>query len=387
MSGGCELARELEQRVETGRDEHAGPVTASRQRVLGQRGKETRPGKRRLATPRAADDAGTSRAGDGRDELRDEALSAEVPAGIFALETQQALVRTGADEGATLERVVRTSIQHAVGDPPPRAHERDLRRLRDVDRRQQLCRLFMVERFAERRVRTTRAVTALFDDRGDDGVVRRRTPDRDEHAHDVLRRDRRELARSERRLVHEDRRFHLAQLTAGLETQLFDEYLPRVLICSKCVGLSTGAVQREHELTPEALAVRIACDECFELRQQLDVPTQRELRLDAVFGGSEARLLETGDLEARPRLVRQVGDRRLAPERERNSEQHRGAGHTALGPERARRRNEALEPEEVDVLGIDGEDVARWLRQQHRRLRARAAFRLEDLAQVRDVDL
>ena len=208
-----------------------------------------------------------------------------------------------------------------------------------------------------------------------------------EHTGDLVGSDRRGLGRRERGLLDQDRRFHLSQLTARFETELVDEHLSGGLVRGERVRLPTGAIQGEHELAPQAFPVGVARDEGFELGEQLDVAAKGQVRVDAVFDCTRARFLEPRDLETRPRLVGEVRERGFAPEPERLPEHDGCAGDASVGRERAGDRDERVEAQEVDLLGVDGEQVAGWLRQQHRRLGAGAAIGLERLAQVRDVHL
>jgi hypothetical protein len=256
-----------------------------------------------------------------------------------------------------------------------------------LERRGQPTRLFVIDRASERFLCPTRGDTPFLHDGFDNLAVRLRTIDGAEHTGDLVGTDRRGFGRRERGLLDQDRGFHLSQLTARFETELVDQHLAGGLVRGERVRLPTSAIQREHQLAPQALPVRVARNEGFELREQLDVAAEGKVRVDAVFDCTRARFLQPRDLEARPRLVGEVRERRLAPQRERLPEHGGCAGDASAGRDRAGDRDERVEAEEVDLLGVDGEQVAGRLRQQHRRLGARSAIRLERLAQVRDVHL
>jgi hypothetical protein len=57
--------------------------------------------------------------------------------------------------------------------------------------------------------------------------------------------------------------------------------------------------------------------EPFELGRQLTVPSELELRLDPLLDGFEPQPFQPGDLGRREGLVRELGERRSAPELER----------------------------------------------------------------------
>ena len=61
--------------------------------------------------------------------------------------------------------------------------------------------------------------------------------------------------------------------------------------------------------------------ERLELTDELGVPTEREIGLDPLFEGGDARFLEARDLALREGVEAEVGECRSAPERER-LEQH-----------------------------------------------------------------
>ena len=251
----------------------------------------------------------------------------------------------------------------------------------------QPTRPLVIERPPQRFGRAPRRVATRLDNGVDDRVVGCCTVNGNQHAHDVLGLDRRGRCLREGGLVHQDRSFHLAQLTARLQTELLDQRLASSLIRRERVRLATSAIQRKHELTSKTLTVRVARHERLQLGEQLHVPTERELDVDPVFERPRPCLLEPRHLEARPGFVGQIRQRRLPPARERLAEEHGRAGDAPLGPQRASEADQPLEPEEVDLLGIDGEQVTGRLGQQHRRLGTRAAIGLQHLTQVRHVHL
>ena len=90
--------------------------------------------------------------------------------------------------------------------------------------------------------------------------------------------------------------------------------------------------------------MRVLADQQLELADELGTRAKREIRLDPLLQGFDAKLLEPCDLGLRPGLVGELGQRLSSPERERLP-QH---------PVRLRRggsprvRDELLEPEQVE---------------------------------------
>src|SRR5215216_3405260 len=64
-------------------------------------------------------------------------------------------------------------------------------------------------------------------------------------------------------------------------------------------------------------------DECLELSHQLPVSTELEVSGDPLLEPREAEVVEPPDLVLRERVVREVGEGRPAPERERLPQQRR----------------------------------------------------------------
>src|SRR4051812_30338448 len=75
-------------------------------------------------------------------------------------------------------------------------------------------------------------------------------------------------------------------------------------------------------------------DERLQLADHVDVPTEREIRVDPLDQRGQVKLLEPADLVARECVVGEVGERRSAPERKRFAQQLRRAPRVAgsLGP-------------------------------------------------------
>src|SRR5215213_7181089 len=85
------------------------------------------------------------------------------------------------------------------------------------------------------------------------------------------------------------------------------------------------------------------------------MPARGEVALHGELGGLELELLQPADDRCGERLVRDVGERRSAPQRERLT---RGVGEPASVVRAARLGQEALEPRRVDGVRIDAQLVA-----------------------------
>ena len=128
----------------------------------------------------------------------------------------------------------------------------------------------------------------------------------------------------ERRVLGEDRPLQLAQALARLDAELLDERVAGVLVGLQRVGLAVAAVEREHLLGPQALAVGVLGDQRVELADHLRVATEREPRLHQLLGDRDPQLLQPLALAVGERRVPEVRERRPAPLRERVLQRRRG---------------------------------------------------------------
>ena len=167
-----------------------------------------------------------------------------------------------------------------------------------------------------------------------------------------LRRELRGRRSGQRVVLAQHRRVELSQLRAGLHADLIDERRPRVPVRIERIRLAPGAIEREHQLRVQALTQRLAGDQRLELADELAMPSVGQIQVDHRFGGSEPELLQAPDRGRGERLVRDVGQRRSAPERERLA---RGA----LG-------DQTLEAARVDLVGRDPQLVAAAARNDRR---------------------
>ena len=140
----------------------------------------------------------------------------------------------------------------------------------------------------------------------------------------------------------------------GLEPELVHEKATAAPVHLERVGLSSGAIQGEHELSAQALAQRVLLDEDLELGDDALVAAERELRLDAFLACGQAQLGEPPRFALDERVVREIGQRRALPERQRLLEKLYGPRRVALLP---RLVEEHLEAVRVELLRLDPQPV------------------------------
>ena len=183
----------------------------------------------------------------------------------------------------------------------------------------------------------------------------------------------------ELRVLAQDRALESLQLGPRLEAELVREPPAALAIGLERIGLPSGAIEREHQLPPEAFARGVLFDQRFELGHQRRVTAQGQLGIDAVLEGGQPEILEPACLGAGERFVGDVGQGLTSPESESLLQPLRGAAGVAGGEPLPPLDREALESVGVDAVGLGLERVP--VSARHERLRA------EDLAEPRDVDL
>ena len=100
------------------------------------------------------------------------------------------------------------------------------------------------------------------------------------------------------RILQEDRPLELLELDARLQPELVIQEPPCLPIDLEPFGLAAAAVEREHELCAEALAVRVLGSERVQLGHERKLPAKRELCVDPLLDGGEPKLLESFRLDA-----------------------------------------------------------------------------------------
>ena len=160
----------------------------------------------------------------------------------------------------------------------------------------------------------------------------------------------------ERGVLVEDPPLELLQLRRGLEAELLRQIRACLLVRAECFRLTARAVEREHVLRPEALVGGELLAQHVQLRDQLRVVPERELRLDPCLDSTEAQLLQAPRLELQREAARHVGVRMAPPERERSAEQLRCLDGIGLH-ECGRMLDRPLELDRVHLHGIGCEPI------------------------------
>jgi hypothetical protein len=152
----------------------------------------------------------------------------------------------------------------------------------------------------------------------------------------------------DRRLVIQDCTLEPLQCLARLDPELLDERLPRRLIDLECFDLTTGAVEREHQLAAQSFLQRVLRDEYLQLGDQRFVTAELQVGLDTLGQRRHPELVQPLDVCARELFVGEVGERWPVPERERRAQGRRRARGIACG-ERAPRVGNGL----VEAVGVE----------------------------------
>jgi len=153
--------------------------------------------------------------------------------------------------------------------------------------------------------------------------MQQQSPDDADGAHASVPRRRLVGARGRRdqRIVAENRLLELPELGAWLDAELLDQLGPSRSIRLQRVGLTARAIEGEHQLGSQPLAERVACDDASQLGDDLFVPAQREVRIEAVGEGAQVKLVEALGFETECRRKPDVTEGRPAPEGERLGEE------------------------------------------------------------------
>lgn len=127
------------------------------------------------------------------------------------------------------------------------------------------------------------------------------------------------------RIVRQDRLLQTLQRPAGFDPELLHECASRLLVHLERLGLAARAVEGKHQLATQTLLQRMLRNQCLELANQVGVAAEHEIRVDALAQRAKVKLVEPADLVAGERLVGEVDERRSSPQRERLTQQKRGA--------------------------------------------------------------
>ncbi|HET7044980.1 MAG TPA: hypothetical protein VFI37_09040 [Gaiellaceae bacterium] len=145
-------------------------------------------------------------------------------------------------------------------------------------------------------------------------------------------------------------RLKLAQPGRRLEAELLDEEPASLRVHCERIRLASRAVEREHQVLAQALPHRALRDQSLEIGDERHVVACGKLRLEPLLERREAQLLEPHDLALREALVRDVLERRPAPECECVPERCGRLPRPPLAAQPPPLRARGVEAVEVDLL-------------------------------------
>ncbi len=149
----------------------------------------------------------------------------------------------------------------------------------------------------------------------------------------------------------------LPERRARLEPELGHQRLAPEPIGREGVGLAAAAMEREHQLRPEALAQRMLGDEPLELGDRAQ--PLLELGVHQVLQRRHAQLLEPRDVGLRERVERAIRQRGPAPQRQDPPQRGGRFARPAGGQGATCVIHPRLEHRSVERTGSDAEHVAR----------------------------
>ena len=127
-------------------------------------------------------------------------------------------------------------------------------------------------------------------------------------------------------------------------------------------------------------------DQTLELGYDADMVSLRELAFQPILERSQSHLLEPGRVRAGKRLVDEIAEGRTAPQAERLAEAA-GRGSRICGQRHARIANQPLEPDQVELVTAQSQEIARGSRDEKLIGVGAGAVWLQRPAQRAQVDL
>jgi hypothetical protein len=121
------------------------------------------------------------------------------------------------------------------------------------------------------------------------------------------------------------------------------------------VGLTSAAVQCQHQLAREALPQRVRRRQGVQVADQFGVQSKLEFGVDPRLQRGQAQLLQAGCLDPAQRLGVGVAQRRPAPQPQRLAQPGRGLGRVAGAARLLGRLHQALEAVQVQAFWLDAE--------------------------------
>ena len=163
---------------------------------------------------------------------------------------------------------------------------------------------------------------------------------------------------AERVGVSKDVLVELAQRLGGLDAELLHESRAGGVEGRQRVGLSSAAIQREHLQLDEALLEGMRDDQRFQLPQQLAVPAQLQVELDALDDRGQSLLLQPRALGGEQRVRADSPERLAAPDTERVLDPLPGDARLAVGTRPTRSVERLLPAVEIALSRLQLQQVA-----------------------------
>jgi hypothetical protein len=160
--------------------------------------------------------------------------------------------------------------------------------------------------------------------------------------------------------VVEDLSLESLEIGTRLEPELVGETTAPRLVGRESLGLSPGAIQREHEQAERTLTERMLTDDELDLGYELGIPPEGEIRLDPLLVRHRPALFQPKSVLMRKLFVEHVRQRGATPEGDRGSQcpaRFCGIAPCELLPPEL---EQLLEPVEIALARLDVEHVTRW---------------------------
>ena len=156
----------------------------------------------------------------------------------------------------------------------------------------------------------------------------------------------------------QDRPLQLLQRGTGLDAELVDECGSGLAVGLERLRLPARPVERAHHQLTGAFAERMGVNEPFGLRKRVAMAAAGKIGLERALQHEQAHLLEPRRFVLEERLVRQVGEGRSTPQRERLAQQAGGLLETPVVQCDAARTCQPLEHVQVERVRLDTGHVA-----------------------------
>ena len=103
------------------------------------------------------------------------------------------------------------------------------------------------------------------------------------------------------------------QLRRRLDPNLFDEVVTQTLESAECLSLTTGTIERHHQLGPESLPERVLGYRCFAQRDDVRIVAGCEPSIEPCFRRRQPEILQPNDFRCRPTRPSNIEERGTSP--------------------------------------------------------------------------